>query len=83
VICDDLVKEKAASIIDTLPPREATILKMRFGFEDGGEGEKTLEEVGLMFNVSRERVRQLENKALRKLRRNNELRTLLSLLSKS
>jgi RNA polymerase sigma factor (sigma-70 family) len=83
VICDDLVKEKAASIIDTLPPREATILKMRFGFEDSGEGEKTLEEVGLMFNVSRERVRQLENKALRKLRRNNELRTLLSLLSKS
>ena len=85
VICDDLVKEKAAAIIDTLPPREAAILKMRFGFEDagGGEGEKTLEEVGTMFNVSRERVRQIENKALRKLRRNNELRTLLSLLAKS
>jgi RNA polymerase sigma factor (sigma-70 family) len=85
VICDELVKEKAAAIIDTLPPREAAILKMRFGFEEegGSDGEKTLEEVGAMFNVSRERVRQLENKALRKLRRNNELRTLLSLLAKS
>jgi len=83
VICDALVKEKAAAIIDTLPPREATILKMRFGFEDGGEAEKTLEEVGMVFNVSRERVRQLENKALRKLRRNNDLRTLLALLSKA
>ncbi len=83
VICDELVKDKAAAIIDTLPPREAAILKMRFGFEDGGAGEKTLEEVGAVFNVSRERVRQLENKALRKLRRNNELRTLLSLLSKT
>lgn len=82
VICDELVKEKAAAIIDTLPPREASILKMRFGFEDEGEGEKTLEEVGTVFNVSRERVRQLENKALRKLRRNNELRTLLSMLAK-
>ncbi len=83
VICDELVKEKAAAIIDTLPPREAAILKMRFGFEDGDDGEKTLEEVGRVFNVSRERVRQLENKALRKLRRNNELRTLLSLLAKA
>ena len=83
VICDEVVKEKASAIIDTLLPREAAILKMRFGFGNGGEGEKTLEEVGAMFNVSRERVRQLENKALRKLRRNNELKTLLSLLTKS
>jgi DNA-directed RNA polymerase sigma subunit (sigma70/sigma32) len=43
----------------------------------------TLEEVGALFNVSRERVRQIENKALRKLRRNNELRTLLALLAKA
>jgi len=81
VICDETVRQKAAAIIDTLMPREAAILKMRFGLED--DGEKTLEEVGAMFNVSRERVRQLESKALRKLRRNNELRTLLSLLAKS
>ena len=45
------------------------------------EGEKTLEEVGEQFKVSRERVRQLENKALRKLRKNKELKTLLSLLT--
>jgi len=81
VICNETIREKAASIIDTLLPREAAILKMRFGLED--EGEKTLEEVGEMFQVSRERVRQLESKALRKLRRNNELRTLLSLLAKA
>jgi len=81
VICDETVREKAAAIIDTLLPREAAILKMRFGLED--DGEKTLEEVGALFNVSRERVRQLESKALRKLRRNNELRTLLSLLAKA
>ena len=83
VICDEVVKEKASAIIDTLLPREAAILKMRFGLGNGNEGEKTLEEVGTMFNVSRERVRQLENKALRKLRRNNELKTLLSLLTKT
>jgi RNA polymerase primary sigma factor len=81
VICDETVREKAAAIIDTLLPREAAILKMRFGLDD--QSEKTLEEVGEMFSVSRERVRQLESKALRKLRRNNELRTLLSLLAKT
>lgn len=80
-ICEEVIKEKATSIIDTLPAREASILKMRFGL--GDEGEKTLEEVGEKFSVSRERVRQLENKALRKLRRNKELRTLLSMLSKN
>lgn len=81
VICDETVRQKAAAIIDTLLPREAAILKMRFGLDE--DGEKTLEEVGAMFNVSRERVRQLESKALRKLRRNNELRTLLALLAKT
>ena len=83
VICDGIVREKAAAILGTLLPREAAILKMRFGLDDEGEGEKTLEEVGALFNVSRERVRQIENKALRKLRRNNELRTLLALLAKA
>jgi len=81
VICSETIREKAAAIIDTLLPREVAILKMRFGLDD--EAEKTLEEVGEMFKVSRERVRQLESKALRKLRRNNELRTLLSLLVKA
>ncbi len=80
-ICEDIIKENATKIIDTLPPREASILKLRFGLSD--EGEKTLEEVGSRFSVSRERVRQLENKALRKLRKNKELRMLLSLLAKN
>ncbi|MEI6127343.1 MAG: sigma-70 family RNA polymerase sigma factor [Pseudomonadota bacterium] len=78
-ICEEIIKNNAAQIIDSLPVREAAILKLRFGL--GEEGEKTLEEVGERFHVSRERVRQLENKALRKLRRNKDLKTLLSLLS--
>ena len=78
-ICDEIIKASAARIIASLPPREASILKLRFGL--GDEGEKTLEEVGEQFKVSRERVRQLENKALRKLRKNKELKTLLSLLT--
>ena len=78
-ICDEIIKNSAARIIESLPPREASILKLRFGL--GEEGEKTLEEVGEKFKVSRERVRQLENKALRKLRKNKELKTLLSLLT--
>ena len=78
-ICDDIIKDSAARIIESLPPREAEILRLRFGLGDAGE--KTLEEVGEQFKVSRERVRQLENKALRKLRKNKELKTLLSLLT--
>jgi RNA polymerase primary sigma factor len=78
-ICDEIIKDSAARIIGSLPPREASILKLRFGL--GDEGEKTLEEVGEQFKVSRERIRQLENKALRKLRKNKELKTLLSLLT--
>lgn len=80
-ICEEIIKDNAATIIETLPPREAEILRLRFGL--GAEGEKTLEEVGERFHVSRERVRQLENKALRKLRRNKDLRTLLSLFTTS
>ena len=50
----------------TLTPREEMVLRMRFGFEDGKT--HTLEEVGKAFNVTRERVRQIESKALRRLR---------------
>jgi RNA polymerase primary sigma factor len=78
-ICEEMIKEKAIKIIDTLPQRESSIIKLRFGLEGGGE--KTLEEVGESFHVSRERVRQLENKAMRKLRRNKDLKKLLSLLA--
>lgn len=78
-MCKTTIKKNAAKLIETLSEREARILKLRFGL--GDEGEKTLEEVGEIFNVSRERIRQLENKALRKLRKNKELKTLFSLLA--
>jgi RNA polymerase primary sigma factor len=60
------LKERMASMLTTLTPREERIIKMRFGFENGNE--HTLEEVGQVFAVTRERIRQIEAKALRKLR---------------
>jgi len=59
------LKEKMASMLKTLTPREETIIKMRFGLNDGEE--RTLEEVGRTFSVTRERIRQIEAKVLRKL----------------
>lgn len=61
-----LLKEKVNDVLDTLPCREARILKLRFGLEDGKY--YTLEEVGQKFGLTRERIRQLETKALRRLR---------------
>ncbi len=61
-----LLKEQLGDVLDTLTPREAMVLKLRFGLEDGRA--RTLEEVGKEFNVTRERIRQIEAKALRKLR---------------
>lgn len=61
-----LLKEQLAEVLQTLTPREAKVLSLRFGLEDGNP--KTLEEVGKEFNVTRERIRQIEAKALRKLR---------------
>ncbi len=61
-----LLKEQLDEVLQTLTPREAKVLKLRFGLEDGNP--KTLEEVGKEFNVTRERIRQIEAKALRKLR---------------
>jgi RNA polymerase primary sigma factor len=61
------LKEQTASLLKTLSPREERIIKMRFGMEDGSE--HTLEELGQSFAVTRERIRQIEEKALRKLRR--------------
>ena len=60
------LKENMASVLRKLSPREERILRMRFGFEDGNP--RTLEEVGQVFAVTRERIRQIEAKALRKLR---------------
>ena len=61
-----LLQEQLRSVLDTLPEREQEVLKMRFGLDDGYS--LTLEEVGLYFNVTRERIRQIEAKALRRLR---------------
>ena len=72
------LQEQTASLLKTLTPREEKVIKMRFGLEDGSE--HTLEEVGHSFEVTRERIRQIEAKALRKLRhpsRSRNLRTFL------
>ena len=61
-----LLREQLEEVMDTLTPREAMVLKLRFGLEDGKA--RTLEEVGKQFDVTRERIRQIEAKALRKLR---------------
>jgi RNA polymerase primary sigma factor len=61
-----LLKEQLVDVLKTLTPREEKVLKLRFGLEDGRT--RTLEEVGKEFNVTRERIRQIEAKALRKLR---------------
>ena len=61
-----LLKEQLEEVMNTLTPREAKVLKLRFGLEDGKA--RTLEEVGKEFDVTRERIRQIEAKALRKLR---------------
>ncbi|HVT44408.1 MAG TPA: RNA polymerase sigma factor RpoD [Thermoanaerobaculia bacterium] len=72
------LKEQTSKVLRTLTPREEQVLKMRFGVGDGSE--HTLEEVGRSFNVTRERIRQIESKALRKLRhpsRSKKLRPFL------
>jgi RNA polymerase primary sigma factor len=75
--------EQTSSVLKTLSPREEKIIRMRFGLEDGSE--HTLEQVGQTFTVTRERIRQIEAKALRKLRhpaRSNRLRGFLVLRSR-
>ena len=69
-----LLQEQLRSVLSTLPPREQEVLKMRFGLDDGYS--LTLEEVGLYFNVTRERIRQIEAKALRRLRNPRRATTL-------
>ena len=70
------VQERTAHVLRTLSPREEKIIRMRFGMEDGSE--RTLEEVGRAFSVTRERIRQIEAKALRKLRHPSRSRELKS-----
>jgi RNA polymerase primary sigma factor len=61
-----MLKEQLLGVLDTLTPREEKVLRLRYGIDDGKP--RTLEEVGREFNVTRERIRQIEAKALRKLR---------------
>ncbi|MDR0315892.1 MAG: RNA polymerase sigma factor RpoD [Treponema sp.] len=73
-----LLQEQLAGVLSTLPAREQEVLKMRFGLDDGYS--LTLEEVGLYFNVTRERIRQIEAKALRRLRHPKRSRKLKDFL---
>ena len=74
-----LLREQLFDVMDTLTPREKKVLELRFGLTDGRT--RTLEEVGREFGVTRERIRQIEAKALRKLRhpsRSKKLRDFLN-----
>lgn len=68
-VAKNLLREDLESVLDTLSPRESEVLRLRYGLDDGRM--KTLEEIGQTFNVTRERIRQIEAKALRKLRHPN------------
>ena len=77
------LKDQTAAVLQTLTDREEQVIRMRFGIGDGSE--HTLEEVGQRFSVTRERIRQIEAKALRKLRhpsRTRKLKTFLENMSK-
>ena len=65
-VASTMLKEQLLSVLDTLTPREEKVIRLRYGIDDGKP--RTLEEVGREFNVTRERIRQIEAKALRKLR---------------
>jgi RNA polymerase primary sigma factor len=73
------LREITGDVLQTLSPREEKVIRMRFGLDNGGH-ERTLEEVGQDFNVTRERIRQIEAKALRKLRHPSRARVLKSFI---
>ena len=74
VTTQNMLKEQLMSIIDTLTPREQKVIRLRYGLDDSHP--RTLEEVGREFSVTRERIRQIEAKALRKLRAPGKLKKL-------
>ncbi len=80
-VIDSNLRESVINVLESLPQREAKVLEMRFGLSK--EGEHTLEEVGQMFAVTRERIRQIESKALRKLRHPSRSRKLKAFLEGS
>ena len=62
-----MLREDLESVLDDLSPRERDVLRLRYGWDDGRE--KTLKEIGNIFKITRERIRQIEHKALQKLRK--------------
>jgi len=79
VASNTILHEQLKEVLETLTPREAEVLRLRFGLEDGKV--RTLEEVGKEFDVTRERIRQIESKALRKLRHPSRAKKLKDFLS--
>ncbi|MCD8025122.1 MAG: RNA polymerase sigma factor RpoD [Candidatus Gastranaerophilales bacterium] len=73
-VAHELLREDLAEVLSSLSPRERDVLRLRFGMDDGRQ--RTLEEVGQLFGVTRERIRQIEAKALRKLRHPNRSKRL-------
>ena len=73
-VASELLKEDLQEVMKQLSPRERDVLRLRFGMDDGRQ--RTLEEVGQLFGVTRERIRQIEAKALRKLRHPNRRKRL-------
>ena len=73
-VSKNLLREDLENVLDTLSPRERDVLRLRYGLDDGRM--KTLEEIGQIFNVTRERIRQIEAKALRKMRHPTRIRQL-------
>jgi RNA polymerase primary sigma factor len=71
---NEMLKDEISQVLETLTEREEKVIRLRFGLEDGKP--RTLEEVGQMFGVTRERIRQIEAKALRKLRHPSRSRKL-------
>ena len=69
-----MLKELLLKVLSTLTPREQKVIRLRYGIDDGRQ--RTLEEVGKEFNVTRERIRQIETKALSKLRQPNRIKIL-------
>lgn len=78
VATQNLLKEQLMAVIDTLTPREQKVIRLRYGIDDSHP--RTLEEVGKEFNVTRERIRQIEAKALRKLRHPNRSKKLVDFM---
>ena len=75
----NMLKEQLMSVLETLTPREQKVIRLRYGLDDAHP--RTLEEVGREFSVTRERIRQIEAKALRKLRHPSKLKRLRDDLS--